>query len=387
MDNFFRYLLPAKNTPKREVVKLPGRRLSVPTIQQSFLAIKEAVDFIKPDFAYEYIPVIRKLLRVNSSVSVAVTNIVELGNTGFTISFDSGVTPEKALEMQTRISQVSKQWGAGTAGLHGIINKLITQIYIGGALSGEWVVNRELSGIKNLAFVNAETVRVTYNTSSQEYDFYQVPFNSMGTLGNIIQGNFKEYIKLNPATYHYYALMGDEDSPIGIPPLISALDDIYAQLKMLKNIGYVSDQLGLMGFMEILLTKPDKKEGEGVAQYIARMEKLLTDTKTSVKEGLKDGIITGFEDDHEFEFHSTTKDTGGVADIFKINQSMVSNGLFSSDAFMNGASGGAETAITVVFTKMLSQLHNVQTTIAQFLEAGITLDLRLAGFTFKTVKV
>jgi len=114
---------------------------------------------------------------------------------------------------------------------------------------------------------------------------------------------------------------------------------------------------------------------------------LLTNTKTSVKDGLKDGIIAGFEDDHQFEFHSTTKDTGGVADIFKINQSMVSNGLFTTDAFMNGGGGGAETAITVVFTKMLSQLHNIQTAIAEVLEYGITLDLRLAGFTFKTVKV
>jgi hypothetical protein len=181
--------------------------------------------------------------------------------------------------------------------------------------------------------------------------------------------------------------MGDEDSPVGIPPLMSALDDINAQLKMLKNIGYVSDQLGLMGFMEILSKKPDQREGESVPLYLARAEKLLMDTKDAVKDGLKDGIIAGFEGDHQFEFHSTTKDTGGVSDIFSINQSMVSNGLFSSDAFMNAGSGGAETAITVVFTKMLSQLHNVQTMVGQFLAEGITLELRLSGFNFGNVRI
>jgi len=53
---------------------------------------------------------------------------------------------------------------------------------------------------------------------------------------------------------------------------MSALDDISAQLKMLKNIGYVSDQLGLMGFMEILLQKPDQREGESRGAFITRME-------------------------------------------------------------------------------------------------------------------
>lgn len=387
MDYFFKPQPKKKKLPK-QVVALPPGRQSIPTIKQSFIELKNSVDFIKPEFEYEYIPVIRKLLRVNSSLSLAVTNIVELANTGFILTFDSGVPEKQQIEMRERIDLRSRKWGYGVAGLHGLINKFIYQIYIGGALSGEWVINNELTGIKNTALVNPETIRVHYDKAQGEYAFYQVPptlIAGMNVPG--LQVDFKNYIKLNPNTYHYYGLMGDEDSPVGIPPFMSALDDINSQLKMLKNIGYVSDQLGLMGFMEILLSKPTANDGESPTQYATRLGNLLTQTKESVQSGLKDGIIAGYEDDHEFEFHATTKDTAGVADVFDIMQRMVSNGLFTSNSFMNGGGGGAETMVNIVFTKMLSQLHNVQTTVATFLEAGITMDLLLGGYSFKHVKV
>jgi len=385
MDYFFKPI-PKPKKEIKEVVKLPIGRVSTPTINQSLIEIKGAVDFIKPGFEYEYIPVIRKLLRVNSSLSLAATNIVELANTGYTIEFDSGVPEEKQAEMRERIELRSRKWGHGVAGLHGLINKLIYQVYIGGAVSSEWVLENELGGVQNLALVNPETVRVHYNRSKHIYEFYQVPTSYVsGVIPVNALVDLQNHVKLNPVTYSYYALMGDEDSPVGIPPFLSALDDIQAQLKMLKNIGYVSDQLGLMGFMEVLLQKPGQREGENITQYQARLSGLLGETKVSIKEGLKDGILTGYEGDHEFEFHSTTKDTSGVADIFDINQRMVANGLQSSNAFMNGSGGGAETMVNIVFTKMLSQLHNIQTTIARVMEEGITMDLLLGGYSFKKV--
>lgn len=388
MDNFFRPFKAKQSKPKpKPPAKLPTSRVSHPTISQSFVGAKGLVQFIKPGFEYEYIPVIRKLFRVNSSLSLSVTNIVELANTGYSIEFDSGVSTEQRNQMLDRIKVSSKKWGAGTPGIHGLINKLITQVYIGGAISAEWVINKDLTGVSKLSFANPETIRVHYKISSNEYDFYQIPTSMMAKAIANVGADLENYVKLNPLTYHYYALMGDEDSPVGIPPLISAIDDLYSQLKMLKNIGYVSDQLGLMGFMEILLDKPMQQEGEGDSAYAARLTRYLDDTKVSVKGGLKDGIIAGYTDDHAFEFHSTTKDTGGVSDIFDINQRMVANGLFSSNAFMNGLGGGAETMVSIVFSKMLSQLHNIQVLVATVLEHGITMDLLLAGFSFKFVKV
>ena len=374
-----------KHTPSGAGIVPPGGRVSVPSYLEGFTGLKESVAFVKPSFQYEYIPVIRKLLRVNSSLSLATSSIAQLANTGHTIEFDKGVSTEQAIKMRQEILTASQRWGWGLPGLHGIINKLIYQLFIGGATSTEWVINNDLDGVNYLAFINPDDVRVLYDSKMGHYEYYQVLRNA-SILGNT-KGHPENYIHLNPATYQYYGLMTDEESPIGIPPFLSALDDLQSQLKMLRNIGFVSDQLGIMGFLEILMAKPDAQDGEGHGAYKARLEKLLLQAKENIKDGVKDGIVAGFIDDHEFEFHSSTKDTAGVADIFDINQRMVSNGLLTSPQFLGGVAGGSETMVTVVFTKMLSQLSDIQAYVSAVLEYGIKLHLMMKGYKFEHVKI
>jgi hypothetical protein len=388
MDNFFtirpkRALKKSPTPPKEQVVKPVSGRVSIPSIKQSLGLVKGLVDFITPEFQYEYIPVIRKLYRVNSSVSLGINTIVELSNTGINIDFDDSVTPEMAKRMRDEITITSKKWVQGSPGLHGIINKMIAQVYIGGAISAENVIAPTLrEGVRKVAFVNPEEIRVRYEEKEDNYEFYQVPKmqgpQDFANLGGI---------KLNPLTYTYLALMGDEDSPIGIPPILSALDDVYSQLKMLKNIGYVADQLGLLGFMEVLMEKPPANEGESDTAYAQRLSAFLDQTKTNVKDGTKDGYIVGYRDDHEFQFHSSTKDATGVSEIFDITHRMVGNGLYSHTAFLGGVSNGSDTMINVIFTKMLSQLNNVQTTVSHALSTLFTLHLLLRGYKFNHLSV
>jgi hypothetical protein len=156
---------------------------------------------------------------------------------------------------------------------------------------------------------------------------------------------------------------------------------------MLKNIGFVSDQLGLLGFLEVLLAKPAMKEGESKDQYQTRLSQMLDEAKANIYAGTKDGVVSGFLDDHEFNFHATAKDTNGAAEIFDIMQRMVSNGLHTSPQFLGGSMGGTETMVNVVFTKMLSQLNNIQTFAKTTIERGIFLELTLAGFDIKSIEL
>jgi len=386
---------PKENTSKKEKIQeinpqktvgvgLPTSRVSVPDLESSYKGLKNSMDFVTPDFQYEYIPIIRKLFKVNSSVFRSTVTLTELINSGFSLEFDSSVTDEVRRDINQHLKKVYKTWGLGTAGIHGIINKMVSQIYVGGALSVEWVLNRDLTGIDCPVFVNPENVRVRYNTSTGRYDFYQVPhYWEPG----------RDYTKdngailLNPITYRYYGLFTDEESPIGTPPFLSALDDIQSQLKMLRNIGFVTDQLGLMGFLEVMLSKPLQADGEKDTAYIARLAKYLNDAKAAIKDGTKDGVVAGFKDEHEFDFHATTKDTSGVADIFNINQRMVSNGLLSPSQFLGGEKAGAETGLGIIFTMLLSQLNNIQQYISEILETGIWMELTLAGFKFDWLEV
>ncbi len=368
---------------KQKVVsKLPKSRVSVPNTGGSLQVLKDSLGFVTPDFAYEYIPVIRKLFQTNSSVSLAASSIVELANTGFDTILDASLSEDEKTKINLHLEEVSRHWGYGTGGIHGVINKMFYQIMIGGAVSAEWIPKNDLSGVQNVAFINPEQIRTKYSRAKKNYEFYQMPQSFVPSAVINYDG-----ILLNPLTYYYVALMTDQESPIGIPPYLSSLDDVQAQLKMLRNIGFVSDQLGLMGFLEILSDKPTKKEGESDAAYAVRLEQFLTEVKTSIKGGLKDGIVAGYKDDHEFDFHNPTKDIGGAAEIFNINQRMVSNGLLFATQFLGGEGSGAETGVNIVFTKMLSQLHNVQTMVAFVLEQGFRLELLLAGFNVNSLKV
>lgn len=371
--SIFDFIKPKKKNPE-DITTPGGGRVSQPDIQNSILTLKESIDFITPNFRYEYIPVIRKLMGVNSSVSLAANTIVELANTGIELEFPTPITPEKEQAILDHLEKSFKSWGKGAGGIHGIINKWIYQIYIGGAISTEWVIKNGLDGVEYPAILNPENIRCAWN--GKGYDFYQTPTSFLPKDGNPSVAG----IKLNPFTYRYVAFFTDEEKPIGNPPFLTALDDIQHQLRMLRNIGYVSDQLGLMGFLEFLLAKPSKKDGENTEQYVSRLNTLLDQSKENIKNGLKDGIVTGYKNDHEFNFHSSTKDTSGVASIFDINHRMVSNGLFSNPQFLGGSVGGSDTMVNIIFTKMLSQLTNIQNAISFVLQDGIGLELNLAGF-------
>jgi len=143
-----------------------------------------------------------------------------------------------------------------------------------------------------------------------------------------------------------------------------------------------------LGFFEALMEKPGQRDGENEEQYIARLNTTLDEAKKKIIDGIGEGVIVGYKDEHEFNFNSTTKDLNGVGEIYNQNERGVANGLKYSPEFL-GVSGskGSEGGMGIVFTKMLSQLTNIQSVIASYLKFGYTLELRLAGYDFESLMV
>ncbi len=377
--DFFRKT-PVKTVEVDYIPNLPTGRVSSSNFESSFDSLKTSLQFVKEGYHKELIPILRKLLILNSSLSLAVIDSVQLCNPGFSIDFDSDTPPEQVQLMREHIRVVTKKWGAGTPGLHGLINKLMYQLFIGGANAVEWVIKNDLSGVDFMAMLKPEDIRIAYSTTNK-YTFYQKPTNVLKPL----PGVSPDLIKLNPFTFQYYELINDLEEPQGIPPFVSALIDINTQTNILKNINTVADQYGLMGFLQLLLRKPSRMDGEGEKQYTDRLEALLTNAKASVISGLKSGVSTGYKGDHEFDFFSVSKESQGLSNLFDINHRMVANGLLTSPGFMGGATGGSETHINIIFTKMLSQMNNIQEVIKAIIEYGLWLELTLSGFKFKRV--
>jgi len=374
-------LVPEVELPK--VTTIPPGRSSRPTfdISQVYTDIKSKITFINSGWIAEFIPVIRKLSWINPDVGLAVHDMVQLTNTGHKIKFDPGVTSDQQDAMRRHIDRKQKEWGDGVAEMHGLINKMISQIWIAGALCNEWVVQNDKKGIGHLAMVNPETIVFQWNKKKLRFFPYQKQDANTGTaMGN-------KYIKLNINTVKYYGLNGDTDVPYGIPPFLTALNSLTTQGDMDQNIRFIMKQIGLLGFTQLLMTKPSQNAGESDTAYTSRLNQLLIEAKTNILSGIQEGVVVGFDEDHDFDFNSTTKNLSGVSELYNQNEQQVANGLKIASEFLGVGDSGSETGINIIFTKMLSQLQDVQKIVSANLKHGYSLELRLAGFNFKDLRV
>ncbi len=339
---------------------------------------------IKPGYQFEVIPLIRRLSLGNQSVSQALSNIVNLANTGHEIQFDSSVSADQIAEMKLHLENVVPSWLYGVSGTHGLMNKFISQAMISGAVCGEAVVNEKFTGLYRVVMPNPETIRFVYNRKTITYEPWQKTLRLLDGNYNGVANEFG-LNKLNSNSFKYYAINGDTESPYGNPPYLPSLSPLEDQKSMLANIKFIIQQIGIMGFWEVLVDKPTQNDLETTAQYKARVESYLKETKSNLMTSFKDGIMVGLQDDHEFKFNSATASAAGVSELFQQNESLVSEAL-KRDPAMAGA-GGQEGNMTIVFTKLLSELTNLQSTCNALVKFFYELELRLAGYNFKWIKV
>jgi hypothetical protein len=337
--------------------------------------------FIKPSFNIDAIKLIRQLRGENADIGLVINDMKELSNTGHKIRFSADTPNQYAELMRQHIKEVSTTWLDGINSIDGIINKLISQIWIGGAVSVEAIPRTDLKGLSGLGLINPEEIRVKLNPKTRRYEFYQIGYGF-----NTFKKSSISHVKLNRNQYIYYALAGDEEVPYGIPPYLTALESLETQKDMKENIAFIVDQIGIMGFLEFLMEKPMQESHESDSAYVSRLESGLRDLRKEVLKGFKDGVIVGYQGDHESTFHSTTKNISNLDSIFNLNQVQVANGLKTHPTFLGVNTGTTESSMSIVFTKMLSQLNNVQSILSSVLEQIFKLELRLSGFNNNYIK-
>lgn len=338
---------------------------------------------IYPGYQFEAIPIIRRLSIGNQSVAQALANIVNLANTGHTISFDASTPVDQVNKMRLHLDKVIPSWQYGLSGKDGLANKLISQAMISGAVCSETVVNTKLNGVYRFLMPNPETIRFIYNRTTITYEAWQKSRQI-----EVENTNGFGLKKLNQNAFKYFPLNGDTESPYGNPPYLPAMGPLEDQKIMLENIKFIIKQVGIMGFWEVLVTKPDQIDLEPDATYAARVKKYLSEVKDNMKHGYRDGILVGLEGDHQFKFNTASASAAGVAELFGQNQFLVASGLKQDAVFAGGTdTGGAAAGMAVVFTKLISELKNIQQTVAAQLQFTYDLELRLAGFSYECMTV
>ena len=366
---------------RNDEVAIPPGRVSEPESSPGgyLVSLRHMTQMLTPSFRTEFIPLIRGLYKVNPDMSIALQDMFKLSNTGHNVSFPNN-TPEEAEKMREHLKEASKKWTQYTAGIDGLVNKMFVQLMIGGAVSIEAVPNKELNGVATILFLKPESILFRRLGNGVYHPYQKNPFNYG-------RKHKYDYIKLNTATYKYVGMFNDLGEPYGVPPFLAALDSITGQHKMWENFKYIMEQMGMVGFLEAKMAKPAKRASESDAAYAARLRNNLIRLKKNLKDGMRDGIVTGYIDDHEFELNSTSQNLDNIDKPWSMNQQRVANGLG-----VNGTIIGVQTTTTeggagILLSKMISQLKNMQMIVAYVLEFIYTLELRLAGMPNKGVKV
>ena len=373
---------PAYKEPEKVIdgtVVSPGR-VSVPNDPPELTVrkLQGLTNLVTPSYRQDLIPLIRDLYKINPDISIALQDMFKLSNTAHRIDFPNNTT-EEAREMRLHLMEASKRWSRYSAGMPGLINRMICQIMVGGALSTEAVPNTDLNGLSTILFINPEDIRFERENNGV-YQPYQL---------NRFKGtNDKpQYIKLNTATYIYVGMYNDTDEPYGIPPFLAALDSIKTQHDMRINFKEIMEIMGMVGFLEAKMEKPTRKANESDVAYRARLSKTLRDLKVNLRDGMKDGIVTGYIDDHEFKLNSTSASLENLDVPWKMNQQSVANGLGVNSSLIGVQQNNTEGGAGIALSKLISQLQNIQMVIKFALEFYYSLELQLAGMPNKGVEV
>jgi hypothetical protein len=366
----------------------PNTRESVPEHTNNFLGTTNTnLELVTPEFEIDCIDQIRKLTKINPNFSQAIKNVINLGNTGHKIQFDPSVDAKQVDLMRKHIQNKTKKWAKlqGAAGADGLVNKLIYQTMVAGSLCLEKVYDNAFKGIAHIPLIKPDKVRWVISKRTGLYAPYQIVNNPL-LLPNadLLNGNLKP---LNFNTLIYFGLYSDNEVPYGIPPYMAALPSTVVQAKMLDNIDFIVEQVGLLGFMQILLQKERQRPDEAPNAYISRLNAQLKTTAENMSKGMRNGINVGFKDDVEYQFHSATKSVSGVTDLFNANEIQMLSGLGQDGSLMGRDYGASEGQITVVFMKMVAEFKNIQLLVKYALEDIYTDELLLAGFKFDYLKI
>lgn len=366
----------SQNKEKPETPISPGR-VSVDEDESLFLALKGQTKMVEPSFRVEVIKLIRDLYKVNPDVGIALQDMFKLANTGHNVTFPNN-TDEEAEKMRDHLREATEHWSRYTAGIDGLVNKMMVQLMVSGAISVEGVPNKDLDGLSTILFLKPENIIFQRETDGV-YAPYQRNFNALVKKG--------QYIKLNPETYFYASMYNDTDEPYGVPPFMAALDSLKGQHDMKINFKHIMEICGMVGFLEAKMAKSDQRPNESINAYQARLNRELITLKRNLKEGMKDGIVTGYIDDHEFKLNSTTKELGNIQIPWDMNQQSVANGLGVNGSIIgvNGVTGDG--ASGTMLSKMISQLKNIQMIVGYILKKLYSLELRLAGFNNKGIRI
>lgn len=323
---------------------------------------------------------IEMLATYNADYSQAVENIKTLANSGHNLFVKASsdlqqkriiaLLQEKAMTIQQR-----------DGGIDGLIDKLLDQGATFGAMCGEWLLSEDLSQVVDFADVNPKQIRFFWDEVQQRY----APYQKVSTMqlaeanrnGQVVRNGC---VKLNEATFHYFAFDAAPGSPYGTPPFLAALEPIGIQRDMIANMSQIVKKIGLLGIVDVIVKSMPPKPGESADDYMSRATSYLDKYAEAVQNMVQDGGLIHF-DDVEVKPTSIAGNAAGATAIFKQNEELVFSGLKSMPSVQGRSYSTTETYAGVAYDIIIRNTKSYQRGCKRMIEAGYWLMCTLAGLT------
>lgn len=329
---------------------------------------------------------IELLSTYNPDFSQAVDNIRTLANSGHNLFVKAGS------ELQTRrthdfLDDKARVINERGGGIDGLIDQLLDQAAVYGAMCGEWVTDDSLTDVVSFTVVNPKHVRFFWDNDADDW----MPYQKV----NVIQQEEAEKrgqkvktgcVELNPLTFHYYNFDSQPGSPYGTPPFLAALANIAIQRDMINNMSQIVKKVGLLGIIDLVIKSLPPKPGENDDAYQARAGAYLQSYVGVVEEMVRDGGIIHF-DDVEASTYNITGNAAGATNIFKQNEELIFSGLKSMPSVQGRSYSTTETYAGVAYDIIIRNTHKYQRAVKRMIESGYWLMASLAGYTPSAIEV
>lgn len=330
----------------------------------------DLLESVTPSVPFELVDEIEKLVLSTPDLSQAVERTISFANTGHQVNFD-GLSESEAAKAREELENFAKTAFKPAAGIDSLVDALLRQMTIRGALSAEAVPEGDFSGIRKIELVPVKEVRFKRDERND---------------WKPIQTTVGQDIELNEHQYMYIPLQRDEKSPYGIPPFIAALDTANSQKGFTDRIKEVIKKIGLLGFIHAK-KKPAPNNNESPKEYTARLKKNLEDFAKSFRQNFAESGMAVSYDDVTIDHRSVTGDARGAADLFQIGEEQLASGIDMDPSLLGRSYSTTETYAGVVYESFLSKLRGRQRIVKRFLEKVYWLHLVLKGFKVDKVRV
>jgi SPP1 gp7 family putative phage head morphogenesis protein len=358
-----------KNVRKLEV--LPGNT-AAPTDSYGTV-IGDIPMYQRDEFEPSILLMLGNLAVHHPKVSLAISNI-KLANTKYQIYFDETIAPRKQRQMRSHIEAKMNEWYVG--GNDVILDTIFFQLAVKGCISIDRIINKNLSGIDRIEFINPYTIRWVRKGNEKPYLVQLNNLDNFGIMGTPLG-----------KTYSYIPLQLTDTSLYGVPFLLSVIDSVAFENEMWKSFKTILRKVGIAGLYKVLVDAPEQQDGEADDVYEQRVQKYLQDTYKAVQRSSANGIVVGLKNQYEMEIENANSNANGVESFFKIINLITYQSL-KQDPNMMGESYTVSEAFTkVVLKKMAQQYRAFQQRVATWLEETILLELTLAGYSPRSVTI